>query len=329
MNKKKFKKIFYFLLLFTLIFGAYKLFLFFKNKRDFSENSEYRKTIILNDNGLIFETSTSAGLVSEFLKDKNINLGEHDKIIPELDSKIFSGSNIEIQRAAKIKIEVDGKKIEGYAISKNVGKALIENNITLTRLDKTEPRLSYPVENNSTIIVTRINIEEKIEKEEIDFKITAKNDSKLGWREKKVEQKGEKGIKEIKYEITYKNGKEISRKVLEKNITKEPIAEIIVKGTYVKLGKTHTGLGTWYKQPEHLFIGSESGEGLYAANPWLPKGSYVKVTNKDNGKTVIVRINDRGPFGPNRIIDLHTVAFQKIASLGAGVINVKMEEILN
>jgi rare lipoprotein A len=61
----------------------------------------------------------------------------------------------------------------------------------------------------------------------------------------------------------------------------------------------------------------------------MPIGSYARVTNVDNGKSVIVRINDRGPFVPGRIIDLDKVAFQKIASTGAGVINVKMEEIVN
>ncbi|MFZ5982243.1 MAG: septal ring lytic transglycosylase RlpA family protein, partial [Patescibacteria group bacterium] len=106
---------------------------------------------------------------------------------------------------------------------------------------------------------------------------------------------------------------------LSKNVVKEPINEIIVQGTYVKIGKSHTGLGTWY-----AFKG-----GLYAASPWLPIGSYARVTNRANGKSVIVEINDRGPFGKNRIIDLDKVAFQKIASLGAGVIDTKVEEILN
>jgi len=59
----------------------------------------------------------------------------------------------------------------------------------------------------------------------------------------------------------------------------------------------------------------------------LPIGSKVKVTNKANGKSVVVKINDRGPFADNRIIDLDKKAFQKIASLKSGVINIKMEEI--
>ena len=55
----------------------------------------------------------------------------------------------------------------------------------------------------------------------------------------------------------------------------------------------------------------------------------VKVTNRANGKSVIVKINDRGPFGAGRIIDLDKVAFAKIADLGSGVVDVKMEEIVN
>ncbi|MFZ2187336.1 MAG: septal ring lytic transglycosylase RlpA family protein [Candidatus Moraniibacteriota bacterium] len=85
------------------------------------------------------------------------------------------------------------------------------------------------------------------------------------------------------------------------------------------MGKSHSGGASWY-----AFTGT-----MAAANPWLPMGSYVKVTNVGNGKSVIVKINDRGPFVPGRIIDLDKAAFTRIASIGAGVINVKMEEIIN
>jgi len=303
--------------------------IFLKEKRIFAIDENYSRQVFLNDNGIFYNLETTQKTVEEFLTENKIALGEHDQVLPEKNSPLVSGENILIQRAVKIKIEVDGKTIENYSLAKNVREAILENKITIGRLDKAKPDFDSLPHEGIEIILTRINVEEKIIPEEIDFKTTVKTDSKMGWREKKVEQKGKKGILEVKYKITYKNGKEISREILEKNIIKEPVSEIITKGTYIKLGKTHTGLGTWYKQPSHLFIGSESGEGMYAANPWLPKGSYVKVTNKANGKSVIVRINDRGPFGENRIIDLHSVAFQKIASLGAGVIDVKMEEILN
>ena len=59
---------------------------------------------------------------------------------------------------------------------------------------------------------------------------------------------------------------------------------------------------------------------LTAAHKTLPFGTKVKVVNKTNGKSVIVRINDRGPFVKGRTIDLSKKAFQSIASIKKGVL---------
>lgn len=64
-----------------------------------------------------------------------------------------------------------------------------------------------------------------------------------------------------------------------------------------------------------------------AAHRKLPFGTKVQVTNLKNGKMVVVRINDRGPFVKGRIIDLSRSAFKAINSLDAGVIKVRIEVI--
>lgn len=61
---------------------------------------------------------------------------------------------------------------------------------------------------------------------------------------------------------------------------------------------------------------------LTAAHKTLKFGTKLCVTNQANGKTVTIKITDRGPFTPGRSIDLSKAAFQAIAPLGAGVINV-------
>lgn len=81
-----------------------------------------------------------------------------------------------------------------------------------------------------------------------------------------------------------------------------------------------TGQASWY-----AYKG-----GLFAASPDYAKGSVLRVHNLDNGKFVDVTVNDYGPdraLHPNRVIDLDKQAFQKIASLGAGVVNVKVEPL--
>lgn len=64
-----------------------------------------------------------------------------------------------------------------------------------------------------------------------------------------------------------------------------------------------------------------------AAHKKLPFGTYVKVTNIQNGKSVTVKINDRGPFVKGRIIDLSKSAFSSIGNTSSGLINVKIEVI--
>jgi D-alanyl-D-alanine carboxypeptidase len=86
--------------------------------------------------------------------------------------------------------------------------------------------------------------------------------------------------------------------------------------------------------PDILTIGKASWYnhkgGSYAASPDFPKGSRIRVTNLDNSKFVDVEINDFGPnrnLFPDRVIDLDKPAFLKIASLGEGIINIKIEPL--
>lgn len=311
----------------ALIAAGFLFLLFFSGKyllgrsarADALNFSDAEKMIALSDNGFTFNLLTKADNVAEFLQEKNIKLSEYDKLIPEKGSLVYPGMQIRIERAVKIKIQVDGKTIENQTAEKTVAGALAEKNIALGRLDKVSPAADSQPQPNSLIIVTRINVEETTVTENIDFKTITKEDPKLGWHEQKITQPGIKGAQEIKYRITYKNGQEISRVILEKNVIQQPTAQIVTQGTYMQLGKADKGQGTWYAWKG----------GLFAASTSLPRGAYAKVTNQANGKSVVVQINDYGPQGKGRIIDLDKVAFQKIASLGAGVIGVKVEQILN
>jgi rare lipoprotein A len=90
-----------------------------------------------------------------------------------------------------------------------------------------------------------------------------------------------------------------------------------------------TGLASWYG-PEFAGKPTASGElfdptALTAAHPTLPFGTLVRLTNKNNGKQVTVRINDRGPFVANRNIDLSQAAAERLDMLKTGTIPVILE----
>ncbi len=67
---------------------------------------------------------------------------------------------------------------------------------------------------------------------------------------------------------------------------------------------------------------------ITSAQPTLPIPSYVRVTHAGNGRSVVVRINDRGPFHAGRIIDLSYVAAYKLGYIGAGSAQVEVEAIV-
>ena len=64
---------------------------------------------------------------------------------------------------------------------------------------------------------------------------------------------------------------------------------------------------------------------LTAAHRSLPLGTRARVTNLDNGKSVVVRINDRGPFVDGRVIDLSRAAARELGVLGSGLFTVRVE----
>ena len=95
---------------------------------------------------------------------------------------------------------------------------------------------------------------------------------------------------------------------------------------------SQTGKASWYGNQFH---GRKTSSGerynmnaLTAAHKTLPIPSYARVTNTKNGKSVIVRVNDRGPFHGNRVIDVSKAAAQQLGFINQGTAHVKVEQIV-
>jgi rare lipoprotein A len=122
----------------------------------------------------------------------------------------------------------------------------------------------------------------------------------------------------------------------------EPISKYTNR-PYTVLGRTYTpytqptpykerGVATWYGRRYH---GQKTSSGevydmyaLSAAHTVLPLPSYARVTNVANGKSVVVRVNDRGPFHEDRLIDLSYAAAHRIGIIGQGSAVVEVEAII-
>ena len=98
--------------------------------------------------------------------------------------------------------------------------------------------------------------------------------------------------------------------------------------TMTSVGEEFEGIASWYG-PDFHAKKTSNGEmydmfGMTAASKTLPMNTMVKVYNKENGKSVVVRINDRGPFVEGRIIDLSNMAAREIEMVGKGTAEVKL-----
>jgi rare lipoprotein A len=96
-------------------------------------------------------------------------------------------------------------------------------------------------------------------------------------------------------------------------------------------GYAETGDASFYGAKHH---GRKTASGevfdasdLTAAHRRLPFGTRVQVTNLENGKNVVVEVNDRGPFVRGRVIDLSRAAFRQIADLSDGVVRVRVQVV--
>lgn len=99
----------------------------------------------------------------------------------------------------------------------------------------------------------------------------------------------------------------------------------ISQPTPVHAGARSTGYASWYSMTSRTANGERANpKAMTAAHPSLPFGTWVRVKNLRNGRSVVVRINDRGPFRRGRIIDVSRAAAARLGFLRAGTTRVRI-----
>lgn len=268
--------------------------------------------------GLRYQTTTEALTIGDFFQEKNLSIYSKDLIIPDLEREIRPGMVISVVTNRKVLVEVDGEVREINTIKKTIEKMLEEADIKLNPFDQIKPSLESLTKQDLEVAITRIEKKNIIEEEKIEYKTITKEDRKVKWKKIEIQQEGEDGLKEVEYELVYKNGELISKTKLSSKIIKESQPKIIVEGRKIEIVSTQKGRASWY---------AYTGE-MKCASVRYSKGTWLRVTNQENGKQIIVQVNDYGPDpGTGKVIDLDKVAFAKLASVGQGVIEVKVEEI--
>jgi uncharacterized protein YabE (DUF348 family) len=231
-----------------------------------------------------------------------------------------------------VAVVVRGKGHDVLTNARTVGELLSAMGITPDGDDRVLPPPSTPLRSTDRIRYTRIRVVTRDVRRPVPFPTTTTVSSDLQPGISRVVRSGERGSAIETYQLRLADGRVVDRTLEDRRVTDAPVTQLRVVGPAVQPAASGTGDGstatggmghdgsqfgdaTWYDPP---------WSGLTAAHPWLPLGTMVTVTNVDNGRVVIVRINDRGPYATGRIIDLAPEAFQVIAPLSQGVANVRI-----
>lgn len=228
------------------------------------------KNITINLEGKALEVNTFKGNVEDLLKEEGIYLSKKDKIEPNLDSEIKDEDVINIKRAIPVEIMVDGENIEVDSAEDSVKSMLEKEGIKLNDLDKVEPSLETEISKDLKVEITRVEEKTITEKEPIAFETVVKEDETLESGVKKTTQEGSHGEKEITMKLVMENGKEVSREVVESKVVKEPVDEVILKGTMEKLVLSRGEDKINYKKAMVVEATAYSGDGITATGT-VPK----------------------------------------------------------
>lgn len=95
-----------------------------------------------------------------------------------------------------------------------------------------------------------------------------------------------------------------------------------------KANSSSYGVASFYTEDEWTASGERfNTHAMTAAHPTLPFGTKLRVTNVTNGRSVVVRINDRGPFVPGRVVDLSGSAAESLGMVERGIVKVKLDVV--
>ena len=97
---------------------------------------------------------------------------------------------------------------------------------------------------------------------------------------------------------------------------------------FLHRSRHRAGLASFYSEGEKTASGEKFDPNeLTAAHPSLPFGTKLRVTNTNTGKSVTVRVNDRGPYVPGRVVDVSYSAAQALGMVRSGTANVKLDVV--
>ncbi len=251
--------------------------------------------------------------------------GPFGKAAPMLGEASASVDGVGQSSVVSVETVVSGKVHDVYSNAGTVGALLSAMGIQPDADDRVAPPPSTPLHDGASVTYDRVDVVEHDMSVTLEPRVLTDYSEQMVPGEMRILALGRPGLERQTVRDTFVNGQLQTRVVLARDLAYPALAQRRVSGPMASTdgsltepgtgATTERGLATWYDPP---------WSGMTAAHPWLPFGTVVTVTDLDTGASVTVVIDDRGPFGAGRIIDLSPEAFQALSPLGRGVLHVAL-----
>lgn len=180
---------------------------------------------------------TSALTVGEFLKENGFATSLNDKISPPLTTPITDAITITFSPAQALSIAIGEASANINSSAQTVGEALAQAGIPLVGMDISLPAENEPLPIDGQIHVTRVTEAIQVELQPIPFSTEETESVDVAFGEENIIQAGENGIAMVRTRVRYENGIEVSRVEENKTTLKEPVKQIVAKGTKIVLSE--------------------------------------------------------------------------------------------
>ncbi len=196
-----------------------------------TEISIGRRRVTVDEGGKGKEFMLNGKKVKEAIAAAGIEVGKHDEVNQKLEAYLTDGMEIQVRHRYAVEINVDGRKIECLTEADTVRGMLEEQEIHLDEKDTISPSLETKLHNGTKVAIHRVHMEQATEHEPIPFETEIEYTASMYQGESACRRQGQEGEKELTYKVTYVDGKEESRELVGESVTREPVNEIIAKGT--------------------------------------------------------------------------------------------------
>lgn len=310
----------------------------------------YGRRVVVTIDGKKVVRWTTAKNVSEVLD--QLNQSDPDNLVSVSRSLDISraGLSFSMQTAKDVTVTAGGKTQKVSAVG-TVADALKAAKISVDSSDVSKPGLGTPLADGMKITLTMVDQKSQKRRVAVPFSTKRVETPSMAKGATEIATKGVKGTNEETWIVVYKDGKKVSEKKVSTKVVKAPVTQVVKVGTKKAESssassrsnagsRSNSGSTSNPVTSGSTCVASTYGEGdgtaggptasgetfdpsaLTAASRTLPLGSTIRVTNVNNGHTVTVRINDRGPYVGGRCLDLSTAAMNAIAP-GQGLVTVR------